>query len=33
MKKVILIDVIDPRIDKKEAEKRMRESENLVETF
>lgn len=33
MKKIILIDVIDPRIDKKEAEKRMIESENLVDTF
>lgn len=31
--KIILIDVIDPRTDKKEAEKRMIESENLINTY
>ena len=33
MKKVILIDIIDPKTDRKEAEKRMIESENLVDTY
>jgi len=33
MRKVIIIDIISPKLSKKEAKERMIESENLVNTY